>query len=61
MTIEIPTLPDRLPGGAPRYIGKSVNRVEDPMLVAGSAQFYCWPSDGVIDGGVVLQSISQTS
>lgn len=39
MTIKIPTLPDQLPGGPPRYIGKSVNRVEDPMLVAGSAQF----------------------
>jgi leucyl/phenylalanyl-tRNA--protein transferase len=29
--------------------------------VAANAQFYCWPSDGVIDGGVVLQSISQMS
>jgi leucyl/phenylalanyl-tRNA---protein transferase len=29
--------------------------------VAANAQFYCWPSDGVIDGGVVLQSISQIS
>lgn len=29
--------------------------------VAAHAQFYCWPSDGVVDGGVVLQSISQTS
>ncbi|MBX3548785.1 MAG: leucyl/phenylalanyl-tRNA--protein transferase [Xanthobacteraceae bacterium] len=28
---------------------------------AAQAQFYCWPSDGVIDGGVVLQSISQIS
>jgi len=25
------------------------------------AQFYCWPSDGVIDGGVVLQSVNQIS
>ncbi len=42
-----------------------ISRVEYQNLlakaVAGSAQFYCWPSDGVIDGGVVLQSISQTS
>jgi CO/xanthine dehydrogenase Mo-binding subunit len=39
MTIQIPTAPDQLPGGEPRYIGKSVNRVEDPALVSGSAQF----------------------
>ena len=42
-----------------------VSRVEYQNLlakaVAAQAQFYCWPSDGVIDGGVVLQSISQTS
>jgi leucyl/phenylalanyl-tRNA--protein transferase len=29
--------------------------------IAAPAQFYCWPVDGVIDGGEVLQSISQTS
>ncbi|MCW5682287.1 MAG: leucyl/phenylalanyl-tRNA--protein transferase [Xanthobacteraceae bacterium] len=29
--------------------------------IAKPAQFYCWPSDGIIDGGVILQSISQTS
>jgi leucyl/phenylalanyl-tRNA--protein transferase len=29
--------------------------------IAADAQFYCWPSDGVIDGGVVLQSVSQIS
>jgi len=42
-----------------------VSRVEYQNLlakaVAGNAQFYCWPSDGVIDGAVVLQSINQTS
>ncbi len=42
-----------------------VSRVEYQNLlakaVAAPAQFYCWPSDGVVDGGVVLQSISQTS
>ena len=42
-----------------------VSRVEyQNMLakaVAATAQFYCWPSDGVTDGGVVLQSISQMS
>lgn len=42
-----------------------ISRVEYQNLlakaVAANAQFYCWPSDGVVDGGVVLQSISQTS
>lgn len=42
-----------------------VSRVEYQIMltkaVAANAQFYCWPSDGVIDGGVVLQSISQMS
>ncbi|MFO1292132.1 MAG: xanthine dehydrogenase family protein molybdopterin-binding subunit [Rubrivivax sp.] len=39
MAIEIPTLPEQLPGGAPRYVGKPVNRVEDPSLVSGSVAF----------------------
>jgi len=42
-----------------------VSRVEYQNLlakaVAAHAQFYCWPSDGVIDGAAVLQSINQTS
>jgi leucyl/phenylalanyl-tRNA--protein transferase len=42
-----------------------VSRVEYQIMlakaVAAQAQFYCWPSEGVLDGGVVLQSISQTS
>jgi leucyl/phenylalanyl-tRNA--protein transferase len=42
-----------------------VSRVEYQNLlakaVAAQAQFYCLPSDGVTDGGVVLQSINQTS
>lgn len=42
-----------------------VSRVEYQNMLnkaaAAQAQFYCWPSDGVIDGGVVLQSISQIS
>ena len=42
-----------------------VSRVEYQNLlnkaIAAEAQFYCWPSDGVIEGGVVLQSISQIS
>lgn len=39
MAIKIPTLPDQLPGGVPRYIGKPIDRVEDPGLVAGTAEF----------------------
>lgn len=39
MAIEIPTRPEQLPDGAPRYIGKAVNRVEDPGLVSGSVEF----------------------
>jgi leucyl/phenylalanyl-tRNA--protein transferase len=42
-----------------------VSRVEYQIIltkaIAANAQFYCWPSDGVIDGAVVLQSISQMS
>jgi leucyl/phenylalanyl-tRNA--protein transferase len=42
-----------------------VSRVEYQIMltkaIAANAQFYCWPSDGVTDGGVVLQSISQMS
>jgi leucyl/phenylalanyl-tRNA--protein transferase len=42
-----------------------ISRVEYQNLlaksVAANAQFYCWPEDGVVDGGVILQSISQTS
>jgi leucyl/phenylalanyl-tRNA--protein transferase len=42
-----------------------VSRVEYQIMltkaIAANAQFYCWPSDGVIDGAVVLQSISQIS
>jgi leucyl/phenylalanyl-tRNA--protein transferase len=42
-----------------------VSRVEYQIMltkaIAANAQFYCWPSEGVIDGAVVLQSISQMS
>ncbi len=42
-----------------------VSRVEYQNLLAKAvtahAQFYCWPSDGIIDGAEVLQSINQTS
>ncbi len=39
MAIEIPTLPEHMPNDAQRYVGKPVNRVEDPALVSGTVQF----------------------
>lgn len=39
MAIEIPTLPEQLPNDASRYVGKAVNRVEDPALVSGTVEF----------------------
>ena len=39
MAIEIPTLPEHMPNDALRYVGKPVNRVEDPALVSGTVQF----------------------
>lgn len=39
MTTEIPRLPEQLPTSSVRYIGKHVNRIEDPSLVAGTTEF----------------------
>ena len=39
MATDLPRLPEQLPTSAIRYIGKEVNRVEDPALVSGTAQF----------------------
>ena len=39
MAIEIPALPEDMPTTSPRYVGKEVNRIEDPGLVTGSTQF----------------------
>ncbi|EPZ16113.1 hypothetical protein M622_02760 [Thauera terpenica 58Eu] len=39
MAIEIHTLPEHMPNDALRYVGKPVNRVEDPALVSGTVQF----------------------
>ena len=39
MTTDLPRLPEQLPTSAIRYIGKEVNRIEDPALVSGTAQF----------------------
>lgn len=39
MAIEIPKLPEHLPTKAPRYVGKEVNRIEDPGLVTGTVEF----------------------
>lgn len=39
MATELPRLPEQLPTSSVRYVGKEVKRVEDPALVAGTAQF----------------------
>ena len=39
MATELPHLPEQLPTSAVRYVGKRVTRVEDPALVAGTAEF----------------------
>ena len=39
MAIEIPALPEDMPTTSPRYVGKEVDRIEDPGLVTGSTQF----------------------
>ena len=39
MSIEFPRLPEDLPVSAPRWVGRGVNRVEDPVLLTGRAEF----------------------
>ena len=39
MGAELPQLPGQLPTSTVRYVGKHVNRVEDPALVSGTVQF----------------------
>ena len=39
MAIDIPTRTDQLPTSATRFIGKAVNRIEDPALVSGTVEF----------------------
>lgn len=39
MAIEIPNFPEQLPTSTLRYIGKHVNRIEDPGLVSGTVEF----------------------
>ena len=39
MANEIPMLPEDMPTTAPRYVGKEVNRIEDPGLVTGTTEF----------------------
>jgi len=39
MTNAIPTLPNQLPTSTQRFIGKEVNRIEDPSLVTGATEF----------------------
>ncbi|MFQ5668606.1 MAG: hypothetical protein ACE5I7_19545, partial [Candidatus Binatia bacterium] len=39
MAVEIPKSIAELPTGTPRFVGKAVNRVEDPQLLTGRAEF----------------------
>jgi CO/xanthine dehydrogenase Mo-binding subunit len=39
MTVELPKTPADLPTSAPRFVGRSVPRVEDPLLLTGRAEF----------------------
>ena len=39
MAVEIPKAFSDLPTSSPRWIGRSVNRVEDPLLLTGRAEF----------------------
>ena len=39
MAIKIPALPEQLPTAQPRFVGREVQRVEDPGLVSGTAEF----------------------
>ncbi|CAB1370812.1 xanthine dehydrogenase family protein molybdopterin-binding subunit [Denitratisoma oestradiolicum] len=39
MSTSIPKLPTELPVDSPRFIGREVNRIEDPGLVTGSVEF----------------------
>ena len=39
MSVEFPRLPEDLPVSAPRWVGRGVNRVEDPVLLTGRAEF----------------------
>ena len=39
MSVEFPKLPEDLPVSNPRWVGRGVNRVEDPVLLTGRADF----------------------
>jgi CO/xanthine dehydrogenase Mo-binding subunit len=39
MAVEIPKKPSDLPTSAPRWVGRAVDRVEDPKLLTGRTQF----------------------
>jgi CO/xanthine dehydrogenase Mo-binding subunit len=39
MSIEIPSLPEDMPGAELKYVGKDVKRIEDPGLVTGAVEF----------------------
>ena len=39
MAVEFPSLPEELPTSKPRWTGRGINRVEDPILLTGRADF----------------------
>ncbi|MCI0850288.1 MAG: molybdopterin-dependent oxidoreductase [Chloroflexi bacterium] len=39
MAVEFPSLPEDLPTSKPRWTGRGINRVEDPVLLTGRADF----------------------
>ena len=39
MPVEFPKLPEDLPTSSPKWVGRGVNRVEDPVLLTGKADF----------------------
>ena len=39
MAVEFPSLPEDLPTSKPRWTGRGINRVEDPILLTGRADF----------------------
>ena len=39
MSVEFPKLPEDLPTSKPKWVGRGVNRVEDPVLLSGKAEF----------------------
>ncbi|MAG32574.1 MAG: carbon monoxide dehydrogenase [Deltaproteobacteria bacterium] len=53
MSVEIPKSLDDLPNSSPRWVGRGVNRVEDPQLVTGRMEFI----DNVVLPGMLHAAI----